>query len=216
MECRCEKDNFEDVTGRTIFRNYRWEILFTYPLDDTAGKWILNEIFITSNCSHVFMFDVWFCKNVNWAVLFTSRLVFQNKSCAAYLKLLMFSAQHLPGINATEATVCVFTPGHAYRHKTKRLMQHQECPLDHFMPSVISTFSLLCLGWWPNSSSIQMGTFTLVGYLLYRFSQSQSLSSHDEHSWYILFPDKNQQWRLLSIQNSHTETSFGLSSLLPT
>ncbi|KAK2885037.1 josephin-1 isoform X1 [Channa argus] len=27
-------------------------------------------------------------------------------------------------------------------------------------------------GWWPNSNSIQMGAYTVVGYLLYRFSQT--------------------------------------------
>lgn len=32
-------------------------------------------------------------------------------------------------------------------------------------------------GWWMNANSVQMGAFTVVGYLLYRFSQSQSHSN---------------------------------------
>ncbi|KAM6963582.1 GTPase IMAP family member 5-like isoform 2-T2 [Tautogolabrus adspersus] len=32
--------------------------------------------------------------------------------------------------------------------------------------------SFLCLGWWLNGSNVQMGAFTVVGYLLYRFSQT--------------------------------------------
>ncbi|KAK2820866.1 hypothetical protein Q5P01_023825 [Channa striata] len=34
------------------------------------------------------------------------------------------------------------------------------------------SFEDVSTGWWPNSNSIQMGTFTVVGYLLYRFSQT--------------------------------------------
>lgn len=36
-------------------------------------------------------------------------------------------------------------------------------------------------GWWLSSSNVQMGAFTVVGYLLYRFSQSQSTCSEHLH-----------------------------------
>lgn len=41
---------------------------------------------------------------------------------------------------------------------------------------LISNFSFsMCAGWWMNSNNVQWGAFTVVGYLLYRFSQSQWL-----------------------------------------
>lgn len=41
--------------------------------------------------------------------------------------------------------------------------------------------SPLCSGWWLGSNPIQMGAFSVVGYLLYRFSQSQSHSNKHAH-----------------------------------
>ncbi|XP_069578282.1 uncharacterized protein [Brachyistius frenatus] len=40
----------------------------------------------------------------------------------------------------------------------------QHCNTDVMFPP--------CLGWWLNGNSVQMGAFTVVGYLLYRFSQT--------------------------------------------
>lgn len=49
-------------------------------------------------------------------------------------------------------------------------------------------FFFFSSGWWLSSSNAQMGAYTVVGYLLYRFSQSQS---HDDTPVSFFWGEKN-------------------------